>query len=106
MNKILKLVISGNKDDLELAKEFLTKDPKIEEHLLNILNYLGPRGTKNTDKMFKLSILGKDADFVLYTALDKIVGQKRRTKGIRSINRDQVKPAKESLKILMEENNN
>jgi len=59
MNKIYKLILSTNREDLEIAKMLLEKDPETAKKLLKIAKYLGPRYRKNTDDEF-YEDFGKD----------------------------------------------
>lgn len=72
MNKILKLILSNNPDDQEIAKELIKDSTEIKEHLNNIATYLGPRNKVGTHKIFSDLMYPRD----LYHSIAEVLGTK------------------------------
>lgn len=56
MNKIYSLMLSKNKEDIEIAKILVLEDLDTQKKLLKIAKYLGPRSQSNADDEFFLEI--------------------------------------------------
>ena len=103
MKPIMKLVTSGNKEDVELAKELLTDDEflDIKEHLVTILVYLGPLSHDRTPEDFRLvSVNSWDTfDRIMRCTMSREEYDKKYWNRQVIITEEQ---ARKSLKILME----